>query len=84
MLKREGPRLLSIPRLISGLGLIYLLFVSFMILSVVASNLIPNGPILHAWFASAGLYITFAMVSSLLLTSWALNSSLFERTWSRP
>jgi hypothetical protein len=45
---------------------------------------LSNHTIVHAWFASAGLYITFAMVFSLLLTSWALKSSLFERTWSRP
>ena len=37
----------SFPKLISKLGLIYLLSVSFMILSVLAVNLIPNDLILR-------------------------------------
>ena len=47
MLKSEGRRLFSFPQLISKMGLIYLLSVSFMILSVVAVNLIPDDPILR-------------------------------------
>jgi hypothetical protein len=42
VLKSGGRRLFSFPKLISKLGLIYLLSVSFMILSVLAVNLIPN------------------------------------------
>jgi len=35
--------------------------------------------IVHGWFVSAQLYISFVMVFSLLFTSWALKSSLFTR-----
>ena len=42
-----GRRLFSFRHLISKMGLIYLLSVSFMILSVLAVNLIPNDPILR-------------------------------------
>jgi hypothetical protein len=39
--------------------------------------------IVHAWFVSAELYISFVMVFSLLFTSWALKSSLFARDRAR-
>ena len=47
VLKSGGRRLFSFPQLISKMGLTYLLSVSFMILSVLAVNLIPNDLILR-------------------------------------
>lgn len=43
-----------------------------------------NHTIEHAWFVSAGLYVSFAMVFSLLLTSWDAKSNLVTRVLLRP
>jgi hypothetical protein len=70
MLVSDGRQLLSYRRLISEMGLIYLLSISFMILSVLAVNLIPNEPIIKMLRYSLPLENNRILFGSTFTDEW--------------